>query len=58
MVIILILMNINAEHFRGSSSKAGFKSAPASCVLHGCIAKQMATRQKLQTDVGGGLDIL
>lgn len=27
-------------------------------VLLGCIAKQMATRQKSQTDVGGGLDML
>lgn len=27
-------------------------------VLHGCIAEQMATRQKLQADVGGGLDML
>lgn len=27
-------------------------------VLHGGIAKQMATRQKPQTDVGGDLDIL
>lgn len=27
-------------------------------VLHGCTAKQMATRQKPQTDVGGGLDML
>lgn len=26
-------------------------------VLHGCTAKQMATRQKPQTDVGGGLDM-
>lgn len=26
-------------------------------VLHGCAAKQMATKQKLQTDVGGGLDV-
>lgn len=27
-------------------------------VKHGCIAKQMATRQKPQTDVGSGLDML
>lgn len=27
-------------------------------VLDGCTAKQMATRQKRQTDVGGGLDML
>lgn len=26
--------------------------------VHGCNGKQMATRQKPQTDVGGGLDML
>lgn len=26
-------------------------------VLHGCTAKQMATRQNPQPDVGGGLDV-
>lgn len=29
-----------------------------SVVLHGCTAKQMATRQKPETDVGGGRDML